>query len=86
MYAIRKMMLVMIAVVRSKRMCRYSGRVAMPLLRKRGRKNIAIATRAMTATTSHAMTQSPSLNAEPLSPTICSVERFVSSRDPAMNG
>ena len=85
-YAIRKMMLVRIAVVRSKRIYRYSGSVAMPLFRKRGRKNIAIATSARTAITSHAMTQSPYLNAEPLSPPICSVERLVRSSDPAMNG
>ena len=79
-------MFVIIAVVRSKRIWRYSGSVAIPLFRKRGRKNIAIATSAITATTSQAITQSPSLNAEPFSPTICSVERFVSSSEPAMNG
>ena len=62
------------------------GSVAIPLFRKRGRKNIAIATSAITATTSQAITQSPSLNAEPFSPTICSVERFVSSSEPAING
>ena len=51
-----------------------------------GADAVAIATSARTAITSHAMTQSPYLNAEPLSPTICSVERLVRSSDPAMNG
>ena len=70
----------------SKRISRYCGTVATPLRRKRGRKNRAMATSARTATTSQTMTQSPSVKAAPLSPTICSVERFVSRREPAMSG
>ena len=58
----------------------------MPAFRNFGRNHSAISISAMTATTSHAITLIPSLNAEPFRPTICSVDKFVSSRDPAMNG
>ena len=44
----------------------------------------AMNTRDKPATTSHAMTAMPSVNAAPLSPTSCSVERLVSNNDPAM--
>jgi hypothetical protein len=37
------------------------------------------------ATTSQHMTDNPSLNESPFKPTSCSVERFVSSSEPAMN-
>ena len=43
-------------------------------------------TKAATATTSHAITLIPSLNAEPFKPTICSVERFVNNNEPAITG
>lgn len=58
----------------------------MPLFRKRGRKKSAMATSATTATTSHTMTDSPALNASPFRPTICSVDRLVSSKEPAITG
>ena len=70
----------------SKRISRYCGTVATPLLRNRGRKNHAMKTNATTQTTSQTITQSPSVNAAPLSPTICSVDRFVSSSEPAISG
>ncbi len=47
---------------------------------------MAIATSETTATTSQAITERPSLKAAPLRPTICSVERLVISREPAMIG
>jgi hypothetical protein len=58
----------------------------MPDRRNLGRKNRAIRTSAITATTSQAITERPSLKAAPFNPTICSVERLVSSREPAMIG
>ena len=45
-----------------------------------------MATSATTATTSHTMTDSPALNASPFRPTICSVDRLVSSKEPAITG
>ena len=48
--------------------------------------NHAIATMEMTETPSQTMTQNPSVKAAPFSPTICSVDRFVSSSDPAIRG
>ena len=86
MYAIRKIKLQMSCVVLSNRISSSCGTVAIPLFRKRGRKKSAIATSAMTATTSHTMTDNPAVNASPFNPTICSVERFVSSSDPAITG
>ena len=58
----------------------------MPVRRNFGKKKIAINTRAMTATTSQAITLNPFLKADPLSPTICSVERLVKRSEPAMIG
>ena len=80
------MKLPIIRVWWSKRISRYSGTVDTPLFKKRGRKNNAIATSASTATTSQTMTEKPYVNAAPLRPTICSVDRLVSSSEPAISG
>ena len=85
-YAIRKMTLAISCVPVSKRIANSCGSVAIPLFKKRGRKNSANATNAMTAITSQAMTLKPSVKAEPFSPTICSVERLVISMDAAISG
>ena len=82
----RKIKVVMVRVPWSKRSSKNCGTVATPLLRKRGRKNNPIKTSAQTAMTSQAITLKPSVNAAPLRPTICSVDRLVSSSDPAING
>lgn len=70
----------------SKRFSKSWGTVVMPAFRKRGRKKSAIITSASTATTSQAITLRPSLKAAPFKPTICSVDKFVRSNEPAMIG
>jgi hypothetical protein len=58
----------------------------IPPFKNFGRKNRVITIKANTATTSQAMTLNPSLKAAPFKPTICSVDRFVKSKDPAIIG
>ena len=58
----------------------------IPPFKNLGRKYKAITIKAITATTSQAITLKPSLKAAPFKPTICSVDRFVSSKEPAIIG
>jgi len=75
--------LVKTRVVSLNRPAKYSGIVVIPFAKYRGKKNTANATNEIPAITSHAITVKPSANAAPLSPTSCSVDRLVSSSDPA---
>ena len=58
----------------------------MPAFKNLGKKNKAINTNAITATTSQAITANPSLKAAPFKPTICSVDKLVSKSEPAIIG
>ena len=58
--------------------------VIKPLFKYRGNKKTAVKTIAIAAKVSQAITKIPSENAAPLSPTICSVDKFVSSKEPAI--
>ncbi len=78
------MTVVIVRVLGAYRSARNCGTVAMPLLRYRGRKKSAITTSDSPASTSQAITERPSAKAAPFRPTSCSVERLVSSSEPAM--
>ena len=71
-------------VVASKRVSINSGMVVIPDRIYLGSKNKAPRIIAIAARVSHAITKIPSLKALPLSPTICSADKLVNSKDPAM--
>ena len=74
-------------MVLSKRFSKNAGVVVYPLARYLGRKISAVAIIANAARVSHAIpTKALSPKTEPLSPTNCSVDKFVSRRDPPTTG
>ena len=74
----------MVLVIVSNRLAKKVGTVAIPPLRYLGNNQIAVTIMAKAANVSHTITNIPSPYAAPLSPTICSVERLVKSKEPAM--
>src|SRR5665811_1341138 len=83
-YPVRNRPEVMVLVATSKRRAKNWGTVVRPSFRYLGNKNMAVTTMAMAARVSQAITDNPSLYALPFKPTICSVERFVNNKEPAM--
>src|SRR6056297_667157 len=83
-YPVKKSPEVSVLVVTSNLSARNWGTVVSPPFKYLGNKSTAVTTMAIAAKVSHAITDNPSLYALPLSPTICSVERFVNKSEPAM--
>jgi hypothetical protein len=83
-YPVRKRAEVIVFVVTSNLFAKNCGTVVSPPLRYRGKRKTAVTTMAIAANVSQAITDNPSLYALPLSPTICSVDRFVKRSDPAI--
>ena len=75
---------VIVLVVTSNLFAKKPGTVVSPPFKYLGNKNIAVTTIAMAAKVSQTITDKPLSYAEPFSPTICSVERLVNSKDPAI--
>ena len=60
--------------------------VVIPLLRYFGSNTKAVKTIAIAATTSYAIIGRPSAKATPFAPIICSVDKLVSNKEPAITG
>ena len=75
---------VKVFVVTSKRFAKNPGTVVNPPFKYLGNKKSAVTTIAIAARVSHTITDKPLWYADPFRPTICSVDRLVSKRDPAI--
>src|SRR5690625_2193718 len=83
-YPLKKRTEVSVLVMISYRLAKNCGIVVSPIDRYLGSKKIAVMTMASAARVSHAMTRIPCSQACPLRPTICSVDKLVRSKEPAM--